>query len=225
MSKIQVTDTQTIDIDGTGDQLSASLIVNGDPNNMVSVGPDGINVYYPLLSDPNGLNGTPPTVLGPMIWIDDSANPACLMVWSCDTETYVSIDDLLAGGGSGGGATAAPGTFVPDLVATGNPNEFTVSFTWIDENGDPQSSTDPTPVTITHPDPVWEIDPDTGILTLGADGDPNQLVYSACNQSCPKLTGQFQIDAGSILDPACQIADEPAALAKIGDALSAAGYF
>ena len=36
-----------------------------------------------------------------------------------------------------------------DLQATGNPNEYTVAVSWTDSNGNPQTTTDPTPITVT----------------------------------------------------------------------------
>lgn len=41
-----------------------------------------------------------------------------------------------------------------DLKSTGNPNEFLVEIVWTDENGATQTTTDPTPITLTnlHPD-------------------------------------------------------------------------
>ena len=59
-------------------------------------------------------------------------------------DAQAAIDEL-ALALSGVAHTAITGI---DLQPTANPNEFTVVVTWTDENGTPQTTTDPTPITI-----------------------------------------------------------------------------
>jgi len=49
----------------------------------------------------------------------------------------------------GGASTTISGI---DLQPTGNANEFTVSVSWVDGDGNAQTTTDPTPITVTGPD-------------------------------------------------------------------------
>lgn len=89
MANVKIKDTNTVNLDADGDAITADVILNPDPNNLLSAGPDGLNAYYPLLSNPTGLNGTPPTEPGPLIYIDDSVDPECVMIWSCGSSSYL----------------------------------------------------------------------------------------------------------------------------------------
>lgn len=66
------------------------------------------------------------------------------------TDTEAAIKEVL-GLVSGVAHTVITGI---DLAATGNPNEYTVSISWTDSDGNPQTSTDPTPVIISQPNVV-----------------------------------------------------------------------
>jgi len=79
------------------------------------------------------------------------------------TDAKAAIDEL-ALALSGVAHTAITGI---DLTAGANPNEYLVEITWTDENGNAQTTTDPTPITIT--DTATSASPGN-LLTANADG-------------------------------------------------------
>ena len=87
------------------------------------------------------------------------------------TDAQAAIDEL-ALAVSGVAHTAITGI---DLKPTANPNEFTVEIAWTDENGAAQTTTDPTPITITQ---QTVVSADAGNL-INAGGDQGAFLDGA----------------------------------------------
>lgn len=87
-----------------------------------------------------------------------------------------------------------------DLTPTANPNEFTVTLTWVDSSGTPQTTTDATPITIAQSDCSWTVNAGTtAVVTDDSLGTATMTCDDTLHFWSPDSSIDFSVTQGSAI--------------------------